>query len=163
MMGGGALIDAGIHKLAAIRMLLGDPQHVSAVVPAKIFPEMEGEEAVSLWATFATGEVATLNYSWAAWGEPGTQHCLVIGTEGYLQFDFYGASLQLWAAGKREQLTFAADLDGLGAMLEGFLDLVLQGQPVATPPEEAILDLHFVLAAYASLAAGGRPVGAARA
>jgi predicted dehydrogenase len=163
LMGGGALIDAGIHKLAAIRMMMGDPYHVSAIAPAKVFPEMEGEEAVSLWATCATGEVATLNYSWAARGEPGTQHCLVIGTEGYLQFDFYGASLQLWAAGTDEQLAFDADLDGLGAMLEGFLDLVTQGTPVATPPEEAIRDLQFVFAAYASLAAGGRPVGVARA
>src|SRR5262245_23822624 len=163
MMGGGALIDAGIHKLAAIRMMMGDPQQVSAIAPAKVFPEMEGEEAVSLWATFAKGEVATLNYSWAARGEPGTENCLVIGTEGYLQFDFYGASLQLWAAGKREHLTFDADLDGLGAMLEGFLDLVTQGKPVATPPEEAIRDLQCVFAAYASLAAGGRPVGVARA
>jgi len=143
--------------------MLGDPQQVSAITPAKIFPEMEGEEAVSLWATFATGEIATLNYSWAARGEPGMQHCLVIGTEGYLQFDFYGTSLQLWAAGKQEHLTFEADLDGLGAMLEGFLDLVTQGKPVAIPPAEAIRDLQFVLAAYASVAAGGRPVSVARA
>jgi predicted dehydrogenase len=125
MMGGGALMDAGIHKLAALRLLAGEPQRVSAVAPVKIFPEMEGEEAVSLWAHFAGGVIGTLTYSWAALGEPGTQHVLILGEQGHIAFDIYGASLHLWTETRRETFDFAADLNGMVAMLDGFLDLVM--------------------------------------
>jgi hypothetical protein len=47
-------------------MMVGEPQLVSAVSPTKLFPKMEGEEAVSLWARFTGGVIATLTYSWAA-------------------------------------------------------------------------------------------------
>ena len=158
MMGGGALIDGGIHKVTTLRMLAGDPLVISAVTPANVFPEMEGEEAISLWATFAEGVVGTLNYSWAALGEPGTESFLALGSEGHIQLDFYRSCLRFQTLTKEETLTFDSDLAGLGAMLDAFLGLVLRGQPPATPPEEAIGDLRFVLAAYASANSGGYPV-----
>lgn len=158
MMGGGAFIDGGIHKVAALRMVAGDPEWVSAVTPAKVFPEMEGEEALFLWARFANGAIGTINYSWAALGEPGPETFLAIGTEGHLRFDFYGSHLQLQTLARTERLEFGADLNGLAAMLDAFLDLVVRGQPVASSAEEAIADLRFVLAAYASMDARGQPV-----
>lgn len=158
MMGGGALMDAGIHKIAALRMMVGDPQLVSAVSPVKLFPEMEGEEAVSLWARFAGGVIATLTYSWAALGEPGTQHVLILGEQGHIEFDLYGSSLQLWTETKRETVTFSSDFNGIGAMLEGFLDFIVHETPVLTSPEEAIGDLRFVMAVYTSMDLGGQPV-----
>lgn len=158
MMGGGAMIDAGIHKIAALRMLLGDPLRVSAVSPAKLFPEMAGEEAVSLWARFPGGVIATLTYSWAALGEPGTQHVLILGEQGHIEFDLYSASLQLWTETKRETLTFSSDVTGIDAMHEGFLDLLVHDTPVHITPEEAIGDLRFVMAVYASMDVDGQPV-----
>lgn len=157
MMGGGALIDGGIHKVAALRMVAGDPQRISAVTPTKVFPEMEGEEAVYLWATYANGMVGTINYSWAALGEPGTDPFLAIGTEGHIQFDFYGSQLELHALHGKERLHFHSDLNGLAAMHDAFLDLIIRGKPSATPPEEATGDLRFVIAAYTSVANGGTP------
>ena len=158
MMGGGALIDGGIHKVTALRMLAGDPQRVSAITPAKVFPEMEGEEAISLWATFGGGGVGTINYSWAAVGDLEAETFLATGTEGQIQFNFYGSNLHLQSFGRKDRLDFCSDLDGLGAMLDAFLDLVVHGKAVATPPGEAIDDLRFVLAAYASVDCGGSPV-----
>jgi predicted dehydrogenase len=158
MMGGGALMDAGIHKIAALRMLAGDPQLVSAVSPVKLFPEMEGEEAVSLWARFNADVIATLNYSWAALGEPGTQHVLILGAQGHIEFDLYSDSLQLWTEANQETVGFDTDFNGMGAMLDGFLDLIVHQASVPISPEEAIGDLRFVLAAYASMDLGGQPV-----
>lgn len=100
----------------------------------------------------------TINYSWAALGEPGTATFLATGTEGHIRFDFYGSHLQVRTLTEEESLDFDSDLSGLGAMLDAFLDLVLHGQPMATPPEEAIGDLRFVLAAYASTDSLGHPV-----
>jgi predicted dehydrogenase len=158
MMGGGALMDAGIHKIAALRMLAGDPQQVSAVSPPKLFPEMEGEEAVSLWARFPGGAIATLTYSWAALGEPGTQHVLILGDQGHIEFDLYGDSLQTWTEARQETLTFSSDFNGISATLAGFLDLIVHDTPVLISPEEAIGDLRFVLTAYASMELDGQPV-----
>ena len=158
MMGGGAFIDGGIHKVAALRTLAGDPHTVSAVASKKVFPEMEGEEAISLWATFPGGVVGTINYSWAAVGEPGTHAFLAIGSEGCIQFDFYGSSLQILRHGREDTITVDGDHDGLGAQLDAFLDLVVTGKRVAASPEEGIGDLRVVLAAYASMESGGRPV-----
>ena len=158
MMGGGALMDAGIHKIAALRMLAGDPQQVSAVSPPKRFPEMEGEEAVSLWARFPSGAIATLTYSWAALGEPGTQHVLILGDQGYIEFDLYSDTLQLWTETRQETLTFISDFNGISTMLAAFLDSIVYGTPVFISPEEAIGDLRFVMAAYASLDLRGQPV-----
>jgi predicted dehydrogenase len=158
MMGGGALMDAGIHKIAALRMIAGDPQQVSAVSPPKLYPEMEGEEAVSLWARFPGGAIATLTYSWAALGEPGTQHVLILGDQGHIEFDLYSDSLRLWTETKQETLTFSSDFNGIDATLAGFLDLVVYETPVPISPEEAIGDLRFVMAAYASMALDGQPV-----
>jgi predicted dehydrogenase len=158
MMGGGALMDAGIHKIAALRMLAGDPQQVSAVAPPKLFPEMEGEEAVSLWARFPGGAIATLTYSWAALGEPGTQHVLILGDQGYIEFDLYSDSLQLWTKTRQETFTFISDFNGISTMLAAFLDSIVYGTPVFISPEEAIGDLRLVMAAYASLDLNGQPV-----
>ena len=157
MMGGGALIDGGIHKVTALRMLAGEPRWVSAITPAKVFPEMEGEEAISLWGIFDDGFIGTLNYSWAVVGSDA-ESFLAIGDGGSLQFDFYGTELQVRARDKVDRLRFDRDLSGLGPMLDAFLDLVAYGKPVPTPPEEALGDLRVVLSAYVSAGALGQPV-----
>ena len=151
-------MDAGIHKIAALRMLAGDPQQVSAISPPKLFPEMEGEEAVSLWARFPSGAIATLTYSWAALGEPGTQHVLILGDQGYIEFDLYSDSLELWTETRQETFTFISDFNGISTMLAAFLDWLVCETPVFISPEEAIGDLRFVMAAYASMDLNGQPV-----
>jgi len=75
---------------------------------------------VSLWARFPGSVMATLTYSWTALGEPGTQHVLILGDQGHIQFDLYGESLQLWAETRQETLTFSSDFNGISAMLQVF-------------------------------------------
>ena len=158
MMGGGALIDGGIHMVSALRMLGGEPERVSAVTPPKVFPEMEGEEAVSLWLTFPGGAVGTMNFSWAAQGDPGGFACLVVGTDGYISFDFHGSSVEVRSPGGKRTVQLPEDWAGLGALLDAFLALIAHGEPPLSTPEEAAKDLAVVLAAYESAEANGRPV-----
>ncbi len=158
MMGGGALIDGGIHEVSVMRMLCGDPLRISAVMAPKIFPEMEGEEAISLWASFANGTIGTLTYSWAVQGDPGHQSFLAIGTKGPTYFNFYERELTVRSIRGERTISLEGDESGFGTMLDAFLDLISCGLPVQTASAEATGDLAFVLRAYASAEAQGQPM-----
>jgi predicted dehydrogenase len=158
LMGGGALIDGGIHLISSMRMLAGEPSRISAVAAPKIFPEMEGEEAVSLWAALPNGAVGTLNFSWAVQGETGSFACFIVGSGGYISFDFFGSSVELHCGGEKRTIPAPGDVGGLGGLLEAFLAYVGSGEPSRSTPEEATRDLALVLAAYESIRAGGLPV-----
>lgn len=158
MMGGGALIDGGIHKISVMRMLAGDPERVSAVVPPKVFPEMEGEEAVSLWATFPGGVVGSLDFTWAAPGESGISNCLLTGPDGHISFDFFGNFIELGSAGGKQTVVVGDYEQGMGGMLDAFVEYIQKGVEPATTAEVATRDLAVVLAAYESVATNGQPV-----
>ena len=156
MMGGGALIDGGIHKLSVLRMLGGEPELVCAAAPPKVFPEMEGEEAVSLLIGLRGKAVGTLNYSWAAVGGPGKQSALVIGDKGHITFNFYGKTVKVESLGGAWTVRVGGDASGTGAMHKAFLNLITKGHPVLSSPQEASGDL--ALAAYRSIESGGRRI-----
>ena len=158
LMGGGALIDGGIHLLSSMRMLAGEPSRISAVTAPKIFPEMDGEEAVSLWTALPNGAVGTLNFSWAVQGEEGSFGCVIVGSGGYISFDFFGSGVELSCGGEKRTIPAPGDGDGLGGLLDAFLAYVGSGEPSRSTPEEATRDLAVVLAAYESVRAGGQPV-----
>jgi len=156
-MGGGALIDAGIHKLSVIRLLLGEPNVVSAVPHLKLFPEMEGEEGVSLWATCEGGAVGTLNYTWNAQSDRGAQTLVGVGEHGTMRLDFYGTEVEVATSGGVRAVPAKGDLTGIEQEQAAFLDLVRSGGQT-TNAEEALGDLRFVLAAYDSMEAVGEGI-----
>ena len=158
LMGGGALMDGGIHKLSILRLLLGDPKTVAAVAHPKIFPEMEGEEGVSLWASFLSGAVGTLTYTWNAGGDEGSQTFLATGDQGTLMFSFYGDEVRVTSPSSTQTIPANGDSRGIEQMQDSFLELVRHGKPTQTPPVEGLRDLEFVLAAYASIDAEGSPI-----
>lgn len=156
MMGGGALIDGGIHKVTVLRMLGGEPEWVAAAMPSKVFPEMEGEEAVSLLTGFRGGAIGTLMYSWTVKGRPEEQTALVLGSEGHMAFNFYGVAVRVVSATTSRTVRLYGDTAGMDAMHQAFLNLITMGSPVPTGPQQAAGDLAFVLAAYLSAESGGQ-------
>jgi predicted dehydrogenase len=153
------LIDGGIHKVAVLRLLAGEAEWVSAAMSPKLFPELEGEEEISLVATFRGGVVGTLLYSDATPGEPGRQVARVIGTEGHIAFDFYGHELHVATPEKGRTVKVDGDPTGLSPMQDAFLDLVTRRRStVLSTPKEGTADLAFVLAAYESAGAGGQAI-----
>lgn len=102
----------------------------------KIFPEMEGEEGVSLWASFLIGAVGTLTYTWNAGGD----------------------EVRVTTPSGTQTIPANGDPKGIEQMQDSFLELVRHGKPTRTPPVEGLRDLEFVLAAYASIDAGGSAI-----
>lgn len=158
MRGGGSLIDGGIHKVATLRHLCGEPVWVTAATPPKLFHEVEGEEEISIVTAFRDGAVATLVYSDATPGEHGRQVARVIGTEGHITFDFYGREISVATPEGRQTLKASGDPTGVSHEQDAYLDYVQGGSPVLSTPQACTRDLAFVLAAYQSARTGGQPV-----
>jgi predicted dehydrogenase len=156
-MGGGQLIDGGIHHLHLMRAWAGPVDEVMAWAPPNLFAGIEGEETIFLLLRFRSGAVGTLANSIAAPRLPRGQWAWVTGTEGSLGVNHGGRALWLRGRGGARFRAFVRDRRGLVAQLAEFVASVREGRPPGLPPESARDDLALVLAAYRSLQTG-RPV-----
>ena len=158
MRGGGSLIDGGIHYVAALRVLGGMTDWVSAATPPKLFPEIAGAEEISLIAGFSSGAIGTITYSEATVGERGRQMAWVLGTEGHITFDFNKLELSVATSENRRTVSLEGEGNGVSQEQDAFLDLVTEQRPVLSTPQEGTGDLALVLAAYESAKSGGQPI-----
>jgi predicted dehydrogenase len=156
-MGGGLLIDGGIHYLHLLRDWGGPVEQVTAVAPPSAFPGIEGEDTVFLLVRFRSGAVAAFMNSVAAPALRRSQWAWLTGTEGSLGVDHRGRALWLRGPHGPRVRAFVRDRRGLVAQLAEFVGAVREGRSPALPPESARADLALVLAAYRSLETG-RPV-----
>ena len=154
-MGGGLLIDAGIHYLHLLRDWAGPVDEIVAMAPPNTFPAVEGEDTVFLLLRFRSRAVATLTISTAARGLPGSQWAWLTGTEGSLGVQHRGRALCLRGRSGPRVRAFVRDRRGLVAQLGEFVAAVREGRPPVLAPESARADLALVLAAYRSLETGG--------
>jgi predicted dehydrogenase len=152
-MGGGLLIDGGIHYLHLLRDWAGPVEDLVALAPAKTFPA-EGEDTVFVMLRFRSGAVAALANSIAAPRLPRWQWAWLTGTEGSLGVDHRGRALWLRGRSGTRARAFVRDRRGLVAQLTEFVAAVREGRPPTLPPESAREDLALVLAAYRSLDLG---------
>ncbi len=158
--GGGVLIDGGIHYVHLCHDWGGPITEVSAVAPANLFAELEGEDTAFVVMRFRSGAVGMLANSFAAPGLPHGQRAWVTGREGSLGVDPRGRSLWLRRRGRSRLRVFWRDRRGLRAQLAEFVAAVREGRPPALRPEAARQDLAVVLAAYRSIETG-RPASVA--
>jgi predicted dehydrogenase len=156
-MGGGVLIDGGIHYLHLMRAWAGPVGEVMAVAPPNLFAGVEGEDTIFVLLRFRGGAVGTLSNSIAAPGLPRGQWAWVTGTEGSLGVDHRGRGLWLRGRSGARLRAFIRDRRGLAAQLGEFVAAVRDGRPPALPAERARDDVALVAAAYRSLEIG-RPV-----
>jgi predicted dehydrogenase len=156
-MGGGLLIDGGIHHLHLLRAWAGPVDEVMAVRPPNTFDGLGGEDTAFLLLRFRSGAVGTLTVSVAAPGVPGWQWTWVTGSAGSLGVEHRGRALWLRGRAGRRLRLFLRDRRGLAAQLAEFVAAVREGRPPTPPPESARADLGLVLAAYRSLSTG-RPM-----
>ncbi len=179
-MGGGVLLDVGIHYIDVLRYWFGEPDSVWATTPESRSGVIEGEESVVAVLSFPGGPVATLQLSWAAWGPADLPSFQLFGDRGSLQFGYRRPSLTLthplserhWAERARRLLPWrvqeyigqflprtrsrqvrvpTGDLVGSRALIEDFLRAITTGTEPAVPGREGVRDLEVVQAAYQAL------------
>jgi len=102
-MGGGCLIDGGIHNVRALRLLGGEIESVCAMASENI-SNLEGEGSIQLLMQFENRMTATLNYSWAQHGQPETPEFLILGNGESLALHLRSKSSQYKKHDKEESV-----------------------------------------------------------
>jgi len=166
--GGGALMNQGVHTLDLLRWFLGAPIRVQAQSALLAHHDIEVEDTLGAVVTFASGAIATLTATTAAY--PGLSARLAVhGDRGsaVLHDDrlesFHAADgpagdqsgLEVEAAqttaGPRPPDAFAA---GHHRQYDDFHDAITQGRDPLVTVDEALASLEFVHAIYRSAATG---------
>ncbi|MFQ5850245.1 MAG: Gfo/Idh/MocA family oxidoreductase [Candidatus Binatia bacterium] len=175
-MGGGVLIDIGVHYIRGLRLLLGEPTSIFASRAMQINTKMSGEDSIQALFSSDAGWEAHILLSWASKrgnlpdivvaGEKGTLH-LWPGA-GYLNY-YPVAPRSLtrvisyvrpyWLQAKlmrpnRQCIRIAlSDEDKTGYLSEvrEFLDAIAKEREPCTLPEDGRRDLEIVLCGYEAL------------
>ena len=150
-MGGGALIDGGIHYVHNLRAWGGEVRRVFALRPPQTV-DLGGEDAVDVLVELAGGVVGLLANSLGARGVPRFQWSTVTGVDGTCFADNRGRWVLLRGVDGARIRLFVRDTRGHEAMLKAFESAIATG---ASPEMDGVAgrrDLAVVLAAYRSIA-----------
>ena len=182
-MGGGVLIDVGVHYIDILRFWLGEPELVWATYPPQLNEQFEGEDSVVAMLRFEGGVVATIALSWSSHRSPSAPHIEVSGELGSVELRFDRPFLLHYAplprhhwshdlkgalpwrvssrisrflpkAGKRRVQVRNQDLIGSEALIDDFIEAIATGRAPAVPGVEGLEDLRVVLAAYQAAETG---------
>jgi len=178
-MGGGVLIDIGVHYVRAMRLLMGEPNRVFSSRAMQTHTKIEGEDSVQVMFSSELGWQSHMLLSWSTQrgdlpdivdaGDLGTFHFW----PGARFFDYYPVSPRLLTRALsfvrphslRDKLMRPSlqrvrravkdqDPTGYRGEFEEFMAAVSENRPPITPPQDARRDLEIVLTAYESLRSG---------
>ena len=167
-MGGGALLDGGIHWVNTVLYWAGPPKKVYAVRGPKTRDNVPLEDTVHVLAEHEGGVVSELSHSWGIPSPGKVQFSSISGTEGTLYVENHGYFLSLFGNKRRIYFSPLRDWTGFGAMHAEFhrsvsrqispassgKDSAAGGPEPEMSGPEARRDLAFVLAAYRSIEEG---------
>jgi UDP-N-acetyl-2-amino-2-deoxyglucuronate dehydrogenase len=156
-MGGGVLIDGGIHYVHLLRWWGGGVRRVFALRPPPTHAGMEGEDAVALVARLGGEAVGLLSNSLGSPGIPRFQWSTVAGARAAAFADNRGRLVLVRGAGRTRVRIFGRDTRGYEAMLNAFREAMGRGAAPEMDGAAGRADLAVVLAAYRSIAEA-RPV-----
>ncbi len=160
VVGGGVLIDGGIHYVHNLRWWGGAVRRLFALRPAPAGPGAAGEDSVSVLAELAGGGVGVLSNSLAAPGLPRFQWSTVTGSRATCFADNQGRWVARRGGGRFRLWLYRRDKRGYEAMLRAFRDAMARAKADEMDGAAGRADLAVVLAAYRSIAER-RPVDVA--
>jgi predicted dehydrogenase/flavin reductase (DIM6/NTAB) family NADH-FMN oxidoreductase RutF len=176
-MGGGVLIDIGVHYIRGLRLIMGEPDAVLATRSMQINTKMVGEDSVQLLFKSHFGWSAQMLLTWSSLrgelpdivvaGDQGTLHIW----PGRRYLDYYPVEPRFitraisyvrpyWLQEKLLRPTMQRvriplkdrDVTGYLGEMEEFLAAVAEERPPASPPEDGRRDLELVMRSYDALA-----------
>lgn len=153
-MGGGALIDGGIHWVNTLTTLGGRAKSVFALEAPHSQPNVPREDSILLLVELEGGAVGEVVHSWGVPSPGRFQFTVVSGTEGNLYIENHGFFLFLTGKKRRLYPCGIRDSRGFRGMYQEFLKSREEKRAPLTSGEEARRDLALVLAAYESARSG---------
>lgn len=161
-MGGGALIDGGVHFIDVLLNIGGEYDQVKAQC-GRYYSNIEGEDTSLATFRFKRGGLGLLIYSWATPAPPKNPGIEIYGTRGSIIEDPdtravdpdtrsrtkpFG-DLLLNIEGKEERVT-VEKTSPIEVEIRGFINAIEQDREVPMPPEVALRDLRAVYDIYNS-------------
>jgi predicted dehydrogenase len=156
MMGGGALLEGGVHWVNLLASLGGQVTEVIAARPRDTHTMVAPfEDGLELLVKFENGSIGKLLHSWNSVNRiGGLGMSKLYGTDGNILFESNGVFALV--LGKRKRLRFPGffDIMGYRAMLAHFIECVSDNKPPSMSLAVARRDMQIVFAAYRSLESG---------
>jgi predicted dehydrogenase len=158
--GGGAMIDHVVHVTDLLRDLLGEEPATAFAQTGNNMYSKEWEDTAMLTLDFPSGIFATIDSSWSrpssykTWGGVTMN---VIGEKGVIEMNMFNQNLDVFSneSNFHWQAGFGTNADA--AMIEEFLDAVLEDREPAVTGWDGLQAARVSLAGYES-ARTGQPV-----
>jgi predicted dehydrogenase len=152
---GGLLLDAGVHYISVLRMLLGEVRSVAAHV-RQVAPDLNPADTLTATLEFAGGVQATY-LNCCAVGTPFAGPLTIVGQNGSLRVE--RGRLELAQEGENETREIrCAMYNGVHDELAAFAGAVVEGVPQRNTPLEGLADLAVIEAMLSSAETGVRQV-----
>lgn len=157
MMGGGALLEGGVHWVNALVSFAGsEPVETLAVKPGIVYDtNIPFEDSLMILVKFRNGSVGKLLHSWRIPNPlKGVALSKIYGTEGVITFESNG--LFCSAHGKKIRISFVNPFDFLGfrAMHRAFVEDYIGGKTWEPTLGRIAQEMKLVHGAYKSLKTG---------
>ncbi|MBX3015039.1 MAG: Gfo/Idh/MocA family oxidoreductase [Caldilineaceae bacterium] len=136
---GGALLDGGVHHVAAMRLVVGE---IAAVTAMTTHTSTAFATADTLSATlhFANGAVGSYLVTYAN-GAPWPGYLHVVGDRGALRVQ--RGEIEVTCDGQTERIQ-CPKFDGVHNELVAFANSIITGEPHLNTPAEALLDVAVI-------------------
>jgi predicted dehydrogenase len=156
IMGGGALLEGGVHWVHLLCELGGMPRQVVAVRPATGAASVAPfEDGLDLLVSFTDGPAGRLFHSWNTRSRIfGLGLSRILGTEGNIHFESNGIFALVLGRRTRVRIPGLLDIMGYKGMWRHLLECLTTGRECAISLDVARRDLAVVEAAYRSLETG---------
>ena len=149
-MGGGALIDGGIHYLEAFLNIGGEYDNIHSM-KYKGNLNLQGEDTSSALFSFKSGAKGIFFYSWAYKFAPALPAYEIVGTDGSIYDSNIRSKHIRTAFGKpviNGHIQNIDEADVIDQEISGFVKAIENDNPVPYPLNNAIRNLKAVLSIY---------------
>ena len=149
--GGGAFIDAGIHKVHFLRYLMGEPSHVYALPVGTNSKDSLSEDGLLFVAKWLTNEIGLIYHSSSPINHHPYHRITLTGSRGTLNFNVGETQLRIENDHGHRVVKITGVPNGLLPMTQEFISSIREKREPELPGEEGLKDLELVEKAYQSV------------
>lgn len=143
---GGFLLDAGVHNVAAIRMMLGDFKSGNVLIKS-VNPKIGTFDTTAFQFELKNGIVGLYNLYFSVNGH-WEDKLLIFGDKGSIEINTNVLTLK--QEGKKDETEDLTDGHGYDAEFKDFYNAIVKGTKVDYSFKEAYRDMEIVLGAFKS-------------
>lgn len=152
LVGGGALLDLGVHLIDLIRWLLGEIESCYATTSSNVWHLSDLEDLAMCTFQLSSGARASIQASWHEWC--GYMYFEIYGTQGFIRSDNRFSTARL-TIGNKEKVLNEYDYSSLGQIsyaneLEHFTDSYFKSRELEPSAYDGYRAVKIVRACYES-------------